>query len=267
MTRDEILAERVDREIALLPKTQQCWFHDSETVTLDPQATRNRAIPAGYVVDRGEYVGCQLCADERHAQRERFLLECGVPRRLLHAKFSNFRCDTPADTEALSAAREFVKVRRGFLFAVGDIGRGKSHLAVAALRQFERPRFARQAELLKMLRDTYSDREAPDPIQICAEAEVLCLDEFGVSPSGKDEPGLLYEIVQRRFESLAPTIITSNLSPPQIAEALGARLADRLREALFRVVVLTGPSRRSQGDYFAVKPVAPAPANPLSQCL
>jgi DNA replication protein DnaC len=247
------LTPLIEQQIADLPQTEKCYRHPGELCNLDVGATKARTLANAYVIPC--YSGCPECVNEAKAARDRFLIDRGIPARLIAATLDNFQCDTPADHEALTAAREFEKERRGMLFLVGDIGRGKSHLAVGVIRCFKNPRFIRQAQLLRMLRELYRNNEAPDPLELCADADCLCLDELGVSAGGKDETPLLYDVFEQRFSALAPLIVTSNLALPQISDILGPRIIDRVKEALFKCVALTGPSRRRdfKADYFTAK--------------
>jgi DNA replication protein DnaC len=161
--------------------------------------------------------------------------------------------DTDEAKGQLAAVKGFVAVRRGFLILLGGVGLGKSHLAVGVLRASGAGLWVKQADLLRRLRATYRDDKADDPIEPCKTASLLILDEMGVSAGGKDEGPMLYDILDHRYCAIVPTVITSNLDWETLAETLGERLADRLREATYRVLTLAGRSRRSERrkDYFA----------------
>jgi DNA replication protein DnaC len=155
---------------------------------------------------------------------------------------------TPASDEEqrhLAAVRTFAtEVRRGFLMLLGPVGIGKSHLAVAVARKFQHLLFVKQSTLLRQLRATYSDKKAVDPIERCQEAELLVLDEMGVSGGGKDEWPMLSEILDHRYGHLLPTVVTSNLSWDELRAELGERIGDRLRESAHAVLAFAGESHR-----------------------
>jgi DNA replication protein DnaC len=140
--------------------------------------------------------------------------------------------------------RDFAKVKRGCLIMLGGVGAGKTHLAVAVMRAFTRPIFFKQNTLLRGLRRTYRDPDAGDPIPACQEADLLVLDELGVSSGGKDEYPLLHEILDYRYGEYRPTIITSNATPEQLRETLADRLVDRLRQSTFDLLLFGGKSHR-----------------------
>ena len=181
------------------------------------------------------------------------MLKQGVPPALVHATFNNWLPRTDTEREHLALVQEFARVRRGFLFLLGPVGVGKSHLAVAVMRTFSAGLFVRQAQLLRQLRRHYHDNAVENPIADAQKARLLVLDELGVSSGGRDELPMLDEILASRYEGKIPTVITSNLLWEDISTALGERLADRLNESTFRVIVFTGKSHRAQrrDNYFA----------------
>jgi len=201
-----------------------------------------------------KYEECKECANERQSeeQRER-LRKQGVPSNLLHATIENWNAPGNDSRLIVDKAREFAAKRRGFLVLLGaDKGTGKTHLAVAVMRQFKNGRFIKQSTLLHELRRSYSDKAAQDPIETCKRVGILVLDEIGVSPGGRDEFPMLHDILDHRYGEKLPTVLTSNLDFDGLKEVIGERIADRLKEAAFSIFHLTGPSHRAsrKDDYF-----------------
>ena len=151
----------LETQIAALPKTSECSRHNGETCNIDTNRTRSHAEVNQFYSVRPFYFRCQKCDEEAKDNRERALIECGVPARLAGATLENFEPEDNADREALKSATSFVDAGRGFLFIVGDIGRGKSHLATGIIRRFKDPRFIRQAQLLQMRHDSYGTTKPP----------------------------------------------------------------------------------------------------------
>jgi DNA replication protein DnaC len=158
----------------------------------------------------------------------------------------------------VEAARHLVTVkgflikRTGFLVMLGNVGTGKSHLAVAAMREWRAAVFIKQSSLLRELRATYRDRAACDPVSRCQDAGLLVLDEIGLSAGGRDELPLLHEILDYRYGEHRPTILTGNLGLDELRGIIGERLSDRLRECALPVLIFSGPSHRPErrGEYF-----------------
>jgi len=198
------------------------------------------------------YEPCALCAEERTEAlvRER-LHSQGVPENLLRATLDNWR----PDAENVGHA-EFIHTfsidKRGFLILLGDIGTGKTHLAVGVMRNFKNAFFVKQNTLLRMLRQTYRDGAAIDPVTQCQRAGLLVLDEMGLSSGGRDELPLLHEILDYRHGERKPTILTGNLDWQALTEIIGQRLSDRLKESAYRVLVFKGESKRREArdEYF-----------------
>lgn len=231
--------------LASQPPEIPCPLHPGALRRLSPKASEEASRRRGQPT--AEYEACPDCAAEAKEKemRER-LRRDGVPANLLHATLDSW---TPANKQAkehLATVRSFLEGRRGFLVMLGDLGTGKTHLAVGAMRHFKRPVFRKQSTLLRMLRDTYNNREARNPIAECQEADLLVLDDVGISPGGRDEVPMLHEILDHRHGEQKPSIVTSNLTYSELCQFLGERMADRFLESAFMVLNFTGPSFRPQ---------------------
>jgi DNA replication protein DnaC len=193
---------------------------------------------------------CPACLREEEVLRESgWLHERGVPKKLCHARFKNFDPRDPSSKSALETAEKFSRRKEGFLILAGDIGTGKSHLAVAIMREKKTGLFIRHSSLLERIRETYRDRTAPDPVAACKRTKLLVLDDLGTSGGGTDDQPALHSILDHRHAEGLPTVITGNVTAAEIAELLGQRVFDRIRESLFKMVVVTGPSRRGEVPY------------------
>jgi DNA replication protein DnaC len=165
-----------------------------------------------------------------------------------------------AEAQHLETARRFaMEVRRGFLVLIGPVGVGKSHLAVACMRVGrDDGLYVTQNMLLRRLRATYTDKRAIDPVGDCQEAGILVLDEMGLSSGGRDEAPMLHQILDYRYGRKKPTILTSNLPWDELLAQLGERLADRMRECAYGVLVFAGESHRADASarYFSESPIS-----------
>lgn len=210
-------------------------------------------VAAQCVVGRPVYAPCPLCLAEcAELETQERLRGCGIPRILCRATFDNWVSDSEQDASVLDQARSFARARRGFLLLLGPSGTGKSHLGVAITRQFKQPLFVKQSELLRRLRATYRDKAAVDPVEHAQNADLLVLDEVGLSPGGRDELPLLHDVLDHRHSELKPTVLTGNLDFDALESAVGVRMRDRLRESTFAILHLGGESRRGRkrDDYF-----------------
>jgi DNA replication protein DnaC len=138
---------------------------------------------------------------------------------------------------------------------LGDVGTGKSHAAVAAVRPaFERGlevRFLPVVELLDLLRPGGPEGVLYD----LADVDRLVLDDIGMERATDWTMERMYALVNRRWLEGRPTIATSNLPGSRrtapagydgvtLDGALGERTFSRLVGSSSVVVKLTGPDRR-----------------------
>lgn len=178
---------------------------------------------------------------------ESLLKSARVPRRYAHCELSNFETHTDSQRDAhRKAARlvdQFPVVERGLLF-YGDIGVGKTHLAVALMKEVIRRKGARAVfyetrDLLKVVRDTYNNQvEATelDVLRPVLEADLLVLDDLGSEKKSQWVEETLGLVVNTRYSERRATVFTTNLvdtentEPNSIAFQLGLRIRSRLLE-------------------------------------
>jgi DNA replication protein DnaC len=250
----ELYRNRREAMLAALarePQTKHCDRHPKVSRPIDFDLSGQASTEDRYVA---VYARCPQCAEtERREAEERKLHRAGVPAAMLHCTLENWTPGDEKETEALKAIRDFIQTRRGFLVMLGSIGTGKSHLAVAACRFFRNPLFVKQSSLLLELRRSYRDREAPNPIPRCQAADLLALDEMGLSAGGRDELPMLHEILDHRYQEFLPTILTGNVTREDLRAVLGERLTDRVKQSAFRIIEFAGDSHRANHRdlYFA----------------
>lgn len=252
--------------MATQPQSKPCKVHPDCIRPIDEKATEEATSYNKYIdgIFHAGYAPCPKCVQDAKNQE---LKKFGVPENLIHATFENYDPDGEAEAEQVRLVKDFCDKPIGFLILSGDYGTGKTHLAVAALRKFNGGWLVKQATLLRLLRATYSDRNADDPIEHAQNARLFILDDAGLSGGGKDELPMLHEILDYRHGERLPTIITTNLPFENLSAVLGERMADRLRESTFRVLTFTGSSHRrdARERYFDPPPAKatrhPSPAN------
>jgi DNA replication protein DnaC len=244
---------KIEAEAATKPQSIPCDFHRDVMLPIDIELSGLSTASNGGQV-KIEYAKCHLCAQERLLNREaKWLHECGVPRELLAATIENWNPRDESESGYQSTARNFANAGRGTLALLGNVGTGKSHIAVGIMRQFKRPYFVKQGTLLRLLRKSYGQNSQPDPIERCQRCDLFVLDELGgPSAGGKDEFPMLHEILDFRHGELLPTVITSNCDWTTVKQILGARLADRLKQSTDKVLLFAGESNRSnyRDEYF-----------------
>ncbi len=182
------------------------------------------------------------------------LARAGVPPLFQHCSFDNFEADTPELRHHLATVQKFAAAPTGFLFLLGSVGNGKTHLAVSALRAFGHGRYVRHLQIVEELRASYrrprpaDDEEEEGIADRYSGAPLLVLDELGVATGGNDAETLLHDILDHRVTHFLPTVLCANIAPGSLEDSFGSRLADRFRQASYEVLNFTGTSRRRQGN-------------------
>jgi DNA replication protein DnaC len=151
----------------------------------------------------------------------------------------------------------------GLLFT-GNIGTGKTHLAVGILQALVLEKsvpalFCDYRELLKAIGNSYNPQVAATELEVLRpvfEAEVLVLDELGAAKPTEWVWDTVAHILNTRYNDHRTTIITTNYAnhaPGGIGargareETLGDRIGERMRSRLAEMCVtveLTGADYR-----------------------
>lgn len=176
------------------------------------------------------------------------LFATNVTPRFRSCTFDNFV--TGAETAKVRALETCRRYAEGFdghyiagraLMLLGEIGNGKTHLACAILQHIVRVEGATglivTAEaIMQAVSDSFRSNATPTKTELLAElaaVDLLVIDEVGMHTprAGKDfMPGLLHEVIDRRYQLVLPTILISNQGREQLPEFIGPRATDRLRE-------------------------------------
>jgi DNA replication protein DnaC len=173
-------------------------------------------------VDRDGVRRVERCECWVEALSGRLLQEARIPARYARATLQNFVI-YPNDelVDAVAQAQRFVAafpaVDKG-LCLVGPAGIGKTHIAVAVLRQIVmeklvRGMFCDVPDLLRVIRSTYnpSVRAAEmDILRPVMEAELLVLDDLGKEKPSEWVEETMNLIVGTRYNKRLPTIFTTN---------------------------------------------------------
>lgn len=215
----------------------------------------------GSLMGRGVmWFGCSVCkkaerdaeAEEarrqeeakRQARIEGRLKAAGIPNAFRDRDFDGFKTFSTEMENALRIVRGFADDfwtrhhREGtFLVLGGERGTGKSHLALAAAQQVMArgtAMYARTGDLIRRVRATWrrdSEQSEDEVLALLSTGiDLLVIDEVGMQRGTEDEQLILFDIIDRRYADLRPTILLTNLEGREFAEFLGPRIMDRLRE-------------------------------------
>jgi DNA replication protein DnaC len=166
----------------------------------------------------------------------------GLSKRMKGYALDNFDHEVSKSTQrALAKVMDYImnwsenqETGRGLYFC-GDVGTGKTHLAVAVMNELiTRKRvpslFVTVPELLDNLRGAYNDpgRNLDEWMDAVKNADLLLLDDLGSERPTEWVQERVFVIVNHRYREALPTIFTSNIGPKDLAAQLGERTASRI---------------------------------------
>jgi DNA replication protein DnaC len=189
------------------------------------------------------------------------LADANIPRRYQHCTLANFAAYNEslerAAAQAKSMADAFPVVGRG-LFLEGQPGVGKTHVAVAVLKQVIQTTGARglfydTRDLLRVIRSTYDPSIRTTELQVLRpvmHADLLVLDDLGAEKTSEWVDETMNLIVNTRYNERRLTVFTSNYpdipdetEPNSLLFRIGARMRSRLHE-MCEFVVMDGADYR-----------------------
>ena len=228
------------------------------------------------IVEREGREFAQPCSCRRPVGQDRtadsFLTACRIPPRYEHCSLENF----DPGNESLEAALERAKSYCGGypylgrdeglgLLMTGRSGLGKTHLAVAVLRELwitkgARGQFWDFHELIREIRNSYNEETHTTELQVLEPvtgADILLLDDLGAWKMTDWMLDTLFFIVNSRYLEKRATLITTNLPDANreyaadrsnrlgeyLVERIGAPLRSRLMEMCL-IISMDGPDFR-----------------------
>ncbi len=221
---------------------------------------------------RNMWSGCPVCEDARRAtqaaeeaerQRKRaeeqhrsLLASAAIPQRFVGRTFENFLPLTDRHAHALTVCRDYAESfaehrRKGTgLVLAGLPGTGKSHLAAALLQAVlsDSVSYITCLDMIRAVRDTWrrdSERSETQVLGYLERLDLLVIDEVGMQYGTEGEQTIVFDVLDRRYREVKPTIILTNQDKAGLREFVGERTFDRLVETC-RWVPFDWPSHRPQ---------------------
>ncbi len=139
--------------------------------------------------------------------------------------------------EAYRVAFEFAKSPDGWVVFMGETGCGKTHLAAAIVNyRYQANKsalFIVVPEFLDHLRSTFSPDSKISFDQVFEKvktAPLLVLDDFGEQTTTQWVREKLYQVINYRYNSRLPTVITTRYSLEEINENIESSISSRLMD-------------------------------------
>lgn len=201
------------------------------------------------------FLKCEKYDKYRHikavnARTERLLGKSGLGKRFAGRRFETFNV-TVETKEAYDACVAFCDTfsedSKGIRLT-GNYGCGKTHLTASIIHRLAEQGiggvFLVVPELLRAIRKGYSspNEDADKLVRLAEEAPLLVLDDLGAEKPSDWVREQLYVIINRRYENMLPTIVTTNCSTQELVDRVGQRTVSRLIE-------MTTPYKITAKDY------------------
>lgn len=184
----------------------------------------------------------QAKADVARRRLEDAIGEAAIPLRFIGRSLDNFAAPAPHQADALRIARDFAEnferhAKRGSnLIFSGLPGTGKSHLATAILQALMPERvglYTTCMSVIRAVRATWrrdSERSESQVLDTLAAVPLLVLDEIGVQYGTDGEQTILFDVLDRRYRDIRPSILLTNQDKQGFKDFVGERSFDRLIE-------------------------------------
>ena len=210
--------------------------------------------------DFGKATPCDCVAAESDEAKIERLQRYSSLGPLTRLTFDNLiphgRSANPRDRDLFKGlvadAKAFAEAPEGWLLIHGPSGAGKTHVSAAiANRCIERGQaalFVVVPDLLDHLRSAYnpSSELAYDIMfEQVRNAPVLILDDLGTQHATAWAQEKLFQLLNHRYNSQLPTVVTTNLSVDRLDERLRMRLTD---PEIARVYYVEAASRAIDGN-------------------
>ena len=136
--------------------------------------------------------------------------------------------------ENMSKVNEWLKKKEGFLVFLGAPGIGKTYFCSAIIPwihgRVAHYRYWNEGQFLSSIRQCIQDSKG-DYTQFLwnlIDDELVIFDDFGSNGFNEWRAEVLFNAIDKRYESHKPTVITSNLTREEIYDGIGPRGASRI---------------------------------------
>ena len=214
--------------------------------------------------DTGYIDGTRMCSCFKEGLIKATIASSGIGRLIEQQSFDNFSLGVYADNEKersrmeknLEAAREYVESfakSRGNLLLIGNTGTGKTHISTAIAREIISRGYdviydSAQNILADFDDDQFRRRYDEEPKGTkYLECDLLIIDDLGTEFSTQFSLSCLYNLLNTRQNRGLATVISTNLSPEELARKYEDRIYSRIIGRDTKILAFVGKDRRING--------------------
>lgn len=177
-----------------------------------------------------------------------------IPARFRHSRFRTYQPQNESQVVAVDQLRKWAgsaeaRIKYPFCLIHGPCGTGKTHLEFAAFKAIAIrkciPTYTNESKIAErwLAANRPGEREQPDDVLLpLREAGVLILDDVGKVKATDGWSNALYSIINHRYESNLPTLISTNFDLADLKSRLHPWTADRMASGI--VAEIQGHSMR-----------------------
>jgi DNA replication protein DnaC len=137
------------------------------------------------------------------------------------------------DPEKMNLISEWIKSKKNMLVYLGNPGCGKTYFCAALIRycwpKFESCRYWNEADLIQQLHECVRDNQNYiKGLNHFVDDELIIYDDVGSIGFTDWRKEVFFEFLDFRYNSMKPTVITSNMTRKEITESFHPRVASRL---------------------------------------
>lgn len=181
-----------------------------------------------------------------------------VCKRFKNCSFENYNV-TAENKDAFNSCKEYCKnfeqnsIEGNNLIICGNVGVGKTHLAYAIKRELFFNKnitdiiITDMMKLICEVKQSFNNGgkfESYSSYQSSFKCDLVIIDEVGVQYGTEAERIMMYELFNRRYEDMKPTIVMSNLDKGGLEKVLGQRITDRLCGEKNKYIFIKDKSKR-----------------------
>ena len=135
--------------------------------------------------------------------------------------------------DVLEKIMKWCKSNKNMLIILGAPGTGKTYFCAAltmwSLNCHESRRYCNETKFLAYLREAIDKgHDFVHRLKEIIDNELFIFDDLGSQAPNEWRTGVIFDLIDERYSSLRPTVITSNLTKSEIMDQYGERIASRL---------------------------------------